>query len=159
MWIRSKKRNCYFQLKTKPRYKIEKQIEAHRDINNDDISQQVSRMVLWDSDSLPLCSLLQSFQHLRLLSFMLLLFFFPSFFYFCWEVPFMFHVLSLSLPWQKELSIVNWTLLVGYYCKMCRFLIVDESTVPLFILFLDVVNELCKILCFFNLVFKYFFMM
>jgi hypothetical protein len=39
---------------------------------------------------------------------------------------------------------------------MCRFLIVEESTVPLFILFLDVVNELCKILCFFNLVFKYF---
>jgi hypothetical protein len=81
------------------------------------------------------------------------------FFYFCWEVPFMFHVLSLSLPWQKELSIVNWTLLVGYYCKMCRFLIVEESTVQLFILFLDIVNELCKILCYFNLVFNFFFMM
>jgi hypothetical protein len=62
-----------------------------------------------------------------------------------------------SLPPMAEgIVYCHWTLLVGYYCKMCRFLIVEESTVPLFILFLDVVNELCKILCFFNLVFKYF---
>jgi len=113
-------------------------------------------MVLWDSDSLPVCSLLQSFQHLRLLSSMLLLFFFPSFFLFLLRGSF--HVsCTLSLPPMAEgIVYCHWTLLVGYYCKMCRFLIVEESTVPLFILFLDVVNELCKILCFFNLVFKYF---
>ena len=86
-------------------------------------------------------------------------------FFFSFSLPFFlfllrgsFHVsCTLSLPPMAEgIVYCHWTLLVGYYCKMCRFLIVEESTVPLFILFLDVVNELCKILCFFNLVFKYF---
>jgi len=78
-------------------------------------------------------------------------------FFFSFSLPFFFllrgsfHVsctLSLS-PMAEGIVYCHWTLLVGYYCRMCRFLIVENSTVPLFILFLViVVNELCKIMFF-----------